>query len=66
MRRKSINFRAWTCASWLGKKFMLPGVEGNDIEKTNVPDMRVGYRDETLKSELELVDYYTNLGQGKH
>ncbi|KAM9940054.1 hypothetical protein OXX80_000481 [Metschnikowia pulcherrima] len=51
---------------WLGKKFMLPGVEGNDIEKTNVPDMRVGYRDETLKSELELVDYYTNLGQGKH
>ncbi|OBA23249.1 AMP deaminase [Metschnikowia bicuspidata var. bicuspidata NRRL YB-4993] len=51
---------------WLGKKFMLPGVEGNDIEKTNVPDMRVGYRDETLKSELELVDYYTHMGQGKH
>ncbi|GEQ68032.1 hypothetical protein JCM33374_g1698 [Metschnikowia sp. JCM 33374] len=51
---------------WLGKKFMLPGVEGNDMEKTNVPDMRVGYRDETLRSELELVDYYTNLDQAKH
>lgn len=46
---------------WLGKNFMLSGVEGNDIEKTNVPDVRVGYRDETLKSELLLVDYYTEL-----
>ncbi|SGZ49888.1 CIC11C00000004389 [Sungouiella intermedia] len=46
---------------WLGKKFMLDGVEGNDIEKTNVPDVRVGYRDETLKSELELVEIYTSL-----
>lgn len=46
---------------WLGKKFMVLGVEGNDIEKTNVPDVRVGYRDETLKSELELVSYYRAL-----
>lgn len=51
---------------WLGKKFMLPGVEGNDIEKTNVPDMRIGYREETLRSELQMVDYYTNLGLAKH
>lgn len=46
---------------WLGKQFMVGGVEGNDIEKTNVPDVRVGYRDETLKSELELVQIYTHL-----
>lgn len=46
---------------WLGKNFMVSGVEGNDIEKTNVPDVRVGYREETLKSELELVQYYTSL-----
>lgn len=46
---------------WLGKNFTLSGVAGNDIEKTNVPDIRVGYREDTLKSELELVDYYTAL-----
>lgn len=46
---------------WLGKNFMLNGVDGNDIEKTNVPDVRVGYREDTLKSELELVQYYTLL-----
>lgn len=50
---------------WLGKKFMLRGVEGNDIEKTNVPDIRVNYREETLSSELDLVEYYTKLEQ-KH
>lgn len=46
---------------WLGKKYFLGGIAGNDIEKTNVPDARVGYREETLKSELELIDYYNDL-----
>lgn len=46
---------------WLGKKYALGGVEGNDIEKTNVPGIRIGYREETLKSELALIDYYTKL-----
>lgn len=50
---------------WLGKKFMRSGVEGNDIEKTNVPDVRVGYREETLNSELDLVQYYTSLDSSK-
>ena len=44
---------------WLGKKYMEGGVAGNNIEKTNVPDIRVSYREDTLRSELELVDYYT-------
>lgn len=50
---------------WLGKSYLKSGVEGNDIEKTNVPAIRVGYRDETLKSELLLVDYYTSLDPSK-
>ncbi|CUM63737.1 uncharacterized protein PRCAT00001321001 [Priceomyces carsonii] len=46
---------------WLGKDFLKGGVGGNNIEKTNVPDIRANYREETLKSELDLVDQYTKL-----
>lgn len=46
---------------WLGKSYTKDGVEGNDIEKTNVPDIRIGYRDETLKSELHLVNLYLEM-----
>lgn len=48
---------------WLGKQFYLGGVEGNDVEKTNVPPVRLNYRHDTLQSEMELVDYYS---QKKH
>jgi len=44
---------------WVGNDFLKPGVEGNDIEKCNVPDIRVNYRYETLKTELELVNYFS-------
>lgn len=44
---------------------MAGGVAGNDIEKTNVPDIRVSYREETLQSELNLVKYYTSLDKDK-
>lgn len=37
---------------WLGSRFYLPGSAGNDISKTNVPDIRLQYRNETLKQEL--------------
>ncbi|GMF85072.1 unnamed protein product [[Candida] boidinii] len=46
---------------WLGKKFDTPGLPGGDIEKTNVPDIRVSYRDETLSMEKELVSRYASL-----
>ncbi|CCG21506.1 AMP deaminase [Candida orthopsilosis Co 90-125] len=46
---------------WLGKNYMKGGVEGNDIEKTNVPDIRVLFREETLKSEQHLVQYYNEM-----
>ncbi|KAJ9109547.1 hypothetical protein QFC20_003293 [Naganishia adeliensis] len=40
---------------WLGKKYYLPGVIGNDIDKTNVPNIRLAYRHATLLEELSLV-----------
>ena len=34
---------------------MEEGPEGNDIRRTNVPDVRVSYRHETLEAELSMV-----------
>ncbi|KAG8451136.1 hypothetical protein GDO86_003412 [Hymenochirus boettgeri] len=40
---------------WLGPNYLRDGPEGNDIRRTNVPDIRVGYRYETLCEELALI-----------
>lgn len=40
---------------WMGPKYKEEGVEGNDIRRTNVPDVRVQYRFETLEGELGLI-----------
>uniref|UniRef100_A0A1B6D983 AMP deaminase n=1 Tax=Clastoptera arizonana TaxID=38151 RepID=A0A1B6D983_9HEMI len=37
---------------WLGPNYTKEGVAGNDISRTNVPDIRVGFRYETLIDEL--------------
>ncbi|XP_067641734.1 AMP deaminase 2 isoform X2 [Eurosta solidaginis] len=37
---------------WLGPNYTREGVAGNDITRTNVPDIRVAYRSETLLDEL--------------
>lgn len=37
---------------WLGPNYTREGVAGNDMTRTNVPDIRVAYRYETLKDEL--------------
>ncbi|KAK9234587.1 hypothetical protein V1525DRAFT_428381 [Lipomyces kononenkoae] len=39
---------------WLGKDFMLPGVLGNRVEKSNVPNVRVDYRCQTHQREKAL------------
>jgi AMP deaminase len=46
---------------WLGKEYMKEGIDGNDLEKTNVPDIRVAYREETLQTEYNLIEHYTSL-----
>lgn len=37
---------------WLGPNYTREGVAGNDITRTNVPDIRVSYRYETMVDEL--------------
>lgn len=39
---------------WLGSDFSLPGVMGNNVAKSNVPDIREAYRHETLMQELSM------------
>ncbi|TID23861.1 hypothetical protein CANINC_003153 [Pichia inconspicua] len=46
---------------WIGHEFTKVGIDGNDIEKTNVPDIRVAYRTETLQTEHELIEYYNSI-----
>uniref|UniRef100_A0A667WUN4 AMP deaminase n=1 Tax=Myripristis murdjan TaxID=586833 RepID=A0A667WUN4_9TELE len=40
---------------WLGPHYNKEGQEVNDIRRTNVPDIRVAYRYETLCEELNLI-----------
>lgn len=37
---------------FIGANYMREGIMSNDIKRTNVPDIRVGYRYETLCGEL--------------
>jgi len=48
---------------WLGSDYHKPGVQGNDVSKVNVPDIREGFRHETLKQELAMIDRYTSVSQ---
>ncbi|KAF8555256.1 AMP deaminase [Imleria badia] len=41
---------------WLGQEWYLAGAAGNDIHKTNVPDIRLAYRHQTLVEELEMIN----------
>ncbi|XP_045486108.1 AMP deaminase 2-like isoform X2 [Pieris rapae] len=38
---------------WLGSQYQREGPEGNDITRTNIPDLRLAYRHETLIDELD-------------
>lgn len=38
---------------FIGANYMREGVMSNEIKRTNVPDIRVGYRYETLCDELK-------------
>ncbi|KAI3714247.1 hypothetical protein L1987_72844 [Smallanthus sonchifolius] len=39
-------------AHWLGSKYYKRGPEGNDIQKTNVPRMRIAFRHQTWTEEM--------------
>lgn len=38
---------------WVGAEYLRDGPEGNDITRTNVPDVRISFRHETLLDELD-------------
>ncbi|KAJ5909178.1 hypothetical protein N7495_001860 [Penicillium taxi] len=40
---------------WLGSNSNLPGVAGNNVAKSNVPDIREAFRHQTLQMELSLL-----------
>ncbi|KAJ8645065.1 hypothetical protein MRB53_006813 [Persea americana] len=40
---------------WLGNKYFKRGPEGNDIQKTNVPLLRIAFRHETWREEMQYV-----------
>ncbi|PGH13149.1 AMP deaminase [Helicocarpus griseus UAMH5409] len=44
---------------WLGPTCHLPGVEGNNVAKSNVADIREQFRHETLLGELALIERYS-------
>ncbi|KAG9233325.1 hypothetical protein BJ875DRAFT_378876 [Amylocarpus encephaloides] len=46
---------------WLGPDYSLPGVRGNFMAKSNVPNIREGFRHETLLQELAMIERYTRI-----
>lgn len=40
---------------WLGGKYFLRGPDSNDIHKTNVPKLRIAFRHETWKEEMQYI-----------
>ncbi|KAH7515857.1 hypothetical protein FEM48_Zijuj10G0071000 [Ziziphus jujuba var. spinosa] len=49
------GFSHFAKAHWLGSRYFLRGPEGNDIHKTNVPNIRIEFRHETWKEELQYI-----------
>ncbi|KAL8722636.1 MAG: hypothetical protein Q9225_000942 [Loekoesia sp. 1 TL-2023] len=43
---------------WLGPNYQLPGVQGNNVAKTNVPNLREEFRHSTLQHEREMIARY--------
>ncbi|KAI5808174.1 hypothetical protein DFH27DRAFT_590182 [Peziza echinospora] len=48
-------------ARWLGPDYNAPGVNGNNMDKTNVPNIRVAFRHQVLMEEFAMIDRYTSL-----
>jgi AMP deaminase len=40
---------------WLGPNYTKEGMAGNDMARTNIPDIRVAYRYETFLEELSTI-----------
>lgn len=63
LARNSVLQSGWEAQikkHWIGKDFAKIGIDGNDVVRTNVPDIRINYRHDTLSTELELVNHFAN------
>jgi AMP deaminase len=40
---------------WLGPNYLIEGIASNDINQTNIPDIRITFRYETLVQELGII-----------
>ena len=49
------GFPSWVKRHWLGTNYLKEGIKGNDVKRTNVPDIRVAFRYETWINELKLL-----------
>ncbi|CAF0741436.1 unnamed protein product [Brachionus calyciflorus] len=49
------GFPTWVKKHWLGPNFKKEGVKGNDVKRTNIPDIRVAFRYDTWIYELNLL-----------
>ncbi|KAB5536702.1 hypothetical protein PHYPO_G00110500 [Pangasianodon hypophthalmus] len=47
--------------SWLGAGYRREGPDGNDIRRSNVPDIRLAFRHETLCDELQLITHAAHI-----
>ncbi|EZG56147.1 AMP deaminase [Gregarina niphandrodes] len=47
------NFEPQFKRHWIGAHYLKKGAKGNDIRATNVPGIRLAYREEALKEELK-------------
>ncbi|CCH61340.1 hypothetical protein TBLA_0E02840 [Henningerozyma blattae CBS 6284] len=66
LARNSVLQSGWEAQikeHWLGKNFRKEGVDGNDVTKTNVPNVRINFRHDTLATELELMEHFANFKQ---
>jgi AMP deaminase len=48
------GYEATVKQHWLGENFNKPGVAGNTMAKTNIPNIRQGFRHETLLQEIAM------------
>lgn len=53
-------------AHWISNSYFMPGPIGNDIYKTNVPKIRISFRQETLDGEHEVIRMGVNAHIARH
>jgi AMP deaminase len=49
------GFKTSVKQHWLGANYKKEGMKGNDMKRTNIPDIRVAFRYETFVNELKLL-----------